>query len=174
MSSCLSIFFALLNFGITRTQNMYGMVVETLQFSFITESNELLAPWKKRSIAFEFWACSRDHLERPDKSRDIMFFSPTEELCFKNECFRKNFPPWEINRKGYYRNHWTVTILSNWFPTVQSSSVSIHFEAKLVLLSAKRTLCHVTNLAAPDGHVSEPNKMQSIVFFRVLTVQWFQ
>ena len=31
-----------------------------------TEITELLAPWKKRSIAFEFWACSRDHLERPD------------------------------------------------------------------------------------------------------------
>ena len=29
----------------------------------------------------------------------------------QNECFRKNFPPWGINWKGYYRNHWTVTIL---------------------------------------------------------------
>ena len=48
----------------------------------------------------------------------------------QNECLRKNFPPWEINWKGYYQNHWTVTILSNWFPTVESSSVSIHFEAK--------------------------------------------
>ena len=48
----------------------------------------------------------------------------------QNECFRKNFPPWEINWKGYYQNHWTVTILSNWFLTVESSPVSIHFEAK--------------------------------------------
>ena len=43
-----------------------------------------------------------------------------------------------------------------------------------VLPSAKRTLCHVTNLAAPNGHMSKPKiQMQSIVFFRVLTVQWF-
>ena len=48
----------------------------------------------------------------------------------QNECFWKNFPLWEINWKGYYRNHSTVAILSNWFPTVESSSVSIHFEAK--------------------------------------------
>ena len=75
---------------------------------------------------------------------------------------RKNFPPWEINWKGYYRNHWTVTILSNWFPTVESSSVSIHFEAKF--------FCRRKN-----GHVSKPKiQMQSIVFFRVLTVQWFR
>ena len=41
-----------------------------------------------------------------------------------------------------------------------------------VLLSARRTLCHVTNLAAPNGQVSKPKiQMQPIVFFRVLTVQ---
>ena len=79
----------------------------------------------------------------------------------QNECLRKNFPPWEINWKGYYRNHWTVTILSNWFPTVESSPVSSISGGKFsfwskVLLSAKRTLCHVTNLAAPNGHVSKP------------------
>ena len=48
----------------------------------------------------------------------------------QNQRFRKNLPPWEINWKGYYRNHSTVTILSNWFPTVESSSLSIYFEAK--------------------------------------------
>ena len=37
-----------------------------------TEITKLLAPRKKRSIAFEFWACSRDHLELPDWSRDIL------------------------------------------------------------------------------------------------------
>ena len=36
-----------------------------------TEITELLAPGKKRSIALEFWAYSRDHLERPEWSRDI-------------------------------------------------------------------------------------------------------
>lgn len=31
-----------------------------------TEITKLLSPQKKPSIAFEFWACSSDHLERPD------------------------------------------------------------------------------------------------------------
>ena len=31
-----------------------------------TEITKLLAPQKKPSIAFELWACSSDHLERPD------------------------------------------------------------------------------------------------------------
>ena len=56
-----------------------------------TEITELLAPGKKRSISFEFWPCSRDHLERPDWSRDIIFFSPSEELCFKMDAFGRTF-----------------------------------------------------------------------------------
>ena len=35
MSSCFSFSFAILNFGIKRTQNMYGIVVETLRLSLI-------------------------------------------------------------------------------------------------------------------------------------------
>ena len=38
MSSCLSISFALLNCSITQIQNLYGIVVEKLQFSFIYQT----------------------------------------------------------------------------------------------------------------------------------------
>lgn len=38
-------------------------------------------------MAFEFWACSRGRLGRPDWSRGIVFFSLTEGLCFgMNAC----------------------------------------------------------------------------------------
>ena len=64
----------------------------------------------------------------------------------------------------------------NWYHPFQLISHGGKFFRKhslwsKVLLSAKRTSCHVTNLAAPNGHVSKPKiQMQSIVFFRVLTV----
>ena len=45
-----------------------------------TEITKLLAPQKKPSIAFEFWACSSDHLERPDWSRGIFAL----RSCFPN------------------------------------------------------------------------------------------
>ena len=38
MSSCFSFSFAILNFGIKRTQNMYGIVVETLRLSLIYQT----------------------------------------------------------------------------------------------------------------------------------------
>ena len=57
-----------------------------------TEITKLLAPRKKQSIAFEYWACSRDHLERPDWSRDILcFFSRAEQLCFEMNAYGRTF-----------------------------------------------------------------------------------
>ena len=37
----------------------------------------------------KFWACSRDHLERSDGPRDIMFLFGAEQLCYEmNACGR--------------------------------------------------------------------------------------
>ena len=94
-----------------------------------TEITELLAPgkndWYQLNFGLPTWPFGAARLV----TWHYVLFAGRRTLL-QNECFRKNFPPWEINWKGYYRNHWTVTILSNWFPTVESSSVSIHFEAK--------------------------------------------
>ena len=45
--------------------------------------------------------CSGDHLECSDWSSDIMFLFAGRTTLPRNECVRKNFPPWEINWKVY-------------------------------------------------------------------------
>ena len=46
-----------------------------------------------------FWACSRDHLERSDWSRD-MFLLAGRKTWLRSECVRKNVPPWENQLKS--------------------------------------------------------------------------
>ena len=51
----------------------------------------------EKKCKFKFWTCSRDHLERSDWSRDIMFLFAGRKTFLPNEYVRKNFPSCEIN-----------------------------------------------------------------------------
>ena len=101
-----------------------------------TEITELLAPWKKTIDCI--WILGL--LTWPFGAARLVTWHyvllADRRTLLQNECLQKNFAPWEINWKGDYGNHWTVTILSSWFPTVKSSSVSIHFEAKFLFRHA--------------------------------------
>ena len=80
-----------------------------------------------------------------------LFTSPSGDSCIIKSVFTRVinehvFQSKQKKTSAYYRNHRSVTILSNWFPTVESSSVSIHFEAKF---SCRRKEHYVTWLIWP-------------------------
>ena len=149
---------------------MHCTRVSTVCLESTTEVTELLAAWKKNVRLHLTFGLAHVTIWSGQISHVRLW------TLLQNECLRKNSPPWEINWKGYYRNHWTVTILSNWFPTVESSSVSIHFEAKFFCRRKEHNVTWLIWLLQMVTWASPKFKCNRsfFFFFRVLTVQWSQ